>query len=86
MNASAAASRRHSPRTAVGGDSVAAQSRQEWIQSSLSEDELQALMGDEAITSQRVWQGFMTARVMVAFLLLALHALGFSTAKAPSGN
>ena len=77
MNASAAASRRHSPRTAVGGDSVAAQSRQEWIQSSLSEDELQALMGDEAITSQRVWQGFMTARVMVAFLLLALHALSF---------
>ena len=37
---------------------------------------MQALMGDEAITSQRVWQGFMTARMMVAFLLLALHALG----------
>ena len=50
--------------------------QQEWIQSSLSEDELQALMGDESGASHRIWQGFMTARMMVAFLLLALHALG----------
>ena len=77
MNASAAASRRYSARAATNRDGVAVETGQEWIQSSLSEDELQALMGDEAITSQRVWQGFMTARVMVAFLLLALHALGF---------
>ena len=77
MNASAAASRRYSARAATGSGSAGVEAGQEWIQSSLSEDELQALMGDEAITSQRVWQGFMTARVMVAFLLLALHALGF---------
>ena len=57
-------------------ESSHAAQQQEWIQSSLSEDELQALMGDESGASQRIWQGFMTARMMVAFLLLALHALG----------
>ncbi|MDO4795704.1 MAG: histidine kinase dimerization/phospho-acceptor domain-containing protein [Brachymonas sp.] len=48
----------------------------QWIQSSLSEDEVQALAGDSTQASLRIWQGFMTARMMVAALLLVLHALG----------
>lgn len=45
-----------------------------WIQGSLSEDELQALPG-ETPASTRIWQGFMTARAMVAFLLLAWQGM-----------
>ena len=43
---------------------------QDWIQSSLGDDELAAISGDASFTSIRIWQGFMTARLMVALLLL----------------
>lgn len=48
---------------------------QDWIQNSLDDDELSAVSGDASFTSSRIWQGFMTARLMVALLLLALQAL-----------
>lgn len=48
----------------------------QWIQSSLSEDEVQAIAGDSTQAGLRIWQGFMTARLMVAALLLVLHGLG----------
>lgn len=48
---------------------------QDWIQSSLGDDELAAISGDASFTSIRIWQGFMTARLMVALLLLALQGL-----------
>lgn len=49
-------------------------SAQPWIQSTLSQDELPVFASD-AVTDGRIWQGFMTARLMVALLLLALQAL-----------
>ena len=48
---------------------------QDWIQSSLGDDELAVISGDASFTSIRIWQGFMTARLMVALLLLALQGL-----------
>lgn len=48
---------------------------QAWIQNSLDDEELSAVSGDASFTSNRIWQGFMTARLMVALLLLALQAL-----------
>ena len=46
-----------------------------WMQTSLSADELPAPGGEQyAVT--RIWLGFMTARMMVAVLLLALQGLG----------
>lgn len=57
-------------------DEAALKAGPQWIQSSLSEDEVQAIAGDNTQTGLRIWQGFMTARLMVAALLLVLHALG----------
>ena len=37
---------------------------------------MQAIAGDNTQAGLRIWQGFMTARLMVAALLLVLHALG----------
>ncbi|MDO4796084.1 MAG: PAS domain-containing sensor histidine kinase [Brachymonas sp.] len=79
MNASSASPNPpHSLASAPVGaaDKVAAKAAPQWIQSSLSEDEVQAITGDGTQASLRIWQGFMTARLMVAALLLILHALG----------
>ena len=64
-------------RTPVGAaDEAALKAAPQWIQSNLSEDEVQAIAGDNTQAGLRIWQGFMTARLMVAALLLVLHALG----------
>ena len=57
-------------------DEAALKAAPQWIQSNLSEDEVQAIAGDNTQAGLRIWQGFMTARLMVAALLLVLHALG----------
>lgn len=77
MNASAAASRTFTTDSSRRGHSVAAQSRQEWIQSSLSEDELQALMGDDLYHQPARVARLHDGACHGAFLLLALHALSF---------
>ena len=54
---------------------LVANPRDGWMQTSLSADELPAPSGEQyAVT--RIWLGFMTARAMVAMLLLALQGLG----------
>lgn len=64
-------------RAPVGAaDEAALKAAPQWIQSNLSEDEVQAIAGDNTQAGLRIWQGFMTARLMVAALLLVLHALG----------
>ena len=64
-------------RAPVGAaDEAVLKAAPQWIQSNLSEDEVQAIAGDNTQAGLRIWQGFMTARLMVAALLLVLHALG----------
>lgn len=46
-----------------------------WIQNTLSDDE-QLATYHEPLAHGRVWQGFMTARVMIAGLLLLLEVMG----------
>lgn len=65
-----------SPAFVGAADEAALKAAPQWIQSSLSEDEVQAISGDSMQAGLRIWQGFMTARLMVAALLLVLHALG----------
>ena len=61
----------HEPEVVAQADMQAAADEGTWVQAQLTADELPRAFSEE-FAAGRIWLGFMTARLMIAILVLAL--------------